>query len=337
MENGATLTISGTGGLTINHNKLMAINGTTSTSLIVNDGANINIESTSENVGCMYLRKAITFNDVILKCSATGDKYAIDSEGTIKLIQGTYTIGSSGSKGIHSENYIYIGQENGEISDVALYLIADKEGIEAKKIEIYLGTMQIISGKGGISAASSGTDCDIETTKCRGNCACYIHYNGGKLAVVSGEDGIDSKGDIIIKGGNINILASNDVDYQPISQDGLLSITGWTVFAAGSAHGVSCAETTQIAKIYNGNTINSEAELVVRNNDGELTGLIRLTNDVNYFYFNNESPFTITIDNNEITFSEPSLNEEQCGKVENGGNNLISLNLIIFIIAIFGF
>lgn len=187
----------------------------------------------------MYLRKAITFNDVILKCSATGDKYAIDSEGT-------YTIGSSGSKGIHSENYIYIGEENGEISDVALYLIADKEGIEAKKIEIYLGTMQIISGKGGISAASSETNCDIETTKCRGNCACYIHYNGGKLAVVSGEDGIDSKGDIIIKGGNINILASNDVDYQPISQDGLLSITGGTVFAAGSAHGVSCAETTQI-------------------------------------------------------------------------------------------
>ena len=66
------------------------------------------------------------------------------------------------------------------------------------------------------------------------------------MAVVSGEDGIDSKGDIIIKGGNINILASNDVDYQPISQDGLLSITGGTVFAAGSAHGVSCAETTQI-------------------------------------------------------------------------------------------
>ena len=107
LENGAILTISGTGGLTINPNKLMGINGTDSTSLIVNDGANINIESTSENVGCMYLRNAITFNDVILKCSATGDKYAIDSEGTIKLIQGTYTIGSSGSKGIHSENYIY--------------------------------------------------------------------------------------------------------------------------------------------------------------------------------------------------------------------------------------
>ena len=108
MENGATLTISGTGGLTINPNKLMGINWTTSTSLIVNDGPTIKIQSTSGNIGCIYLRKAITFNDVILKCSATGDKYAIDSEGTIKLIQGTYTIGSSGSKGIHSENYIYI-------------------------------------------------------------------------------------------------------------------------------------------------------------------------------------------------------------------------------------
>ena len=57
LENGATLTISGTGGLTINPNKLMGINGTILTSLIVNDGANINIESTSENVGCMYVFK----------------------------------------------------------------------------------------------------------------------------------------------------------------------------------------------------------------------------------------------------------------------------------------
>ena len=44
LDEGATLTISGTGTLNINPNKLMAIYGTDSTSLIVNDGPTINIE-----------------------------------------------------------------------------------------------------------------------------------------------------------------------------------------------------------------------------------------------------------------------------------------------------
>ena len=42
LDKGATLTISGTGTLNINPNKLMAINGTESTSLTVNDGPTIN-------------------------------------------------------------------------------------------------------------------------------------------------------------------------------------------------------------------------------------------------------------------------------------------------------
>ena len=51
LDKGATLTISGTGTLNINPNKLMVINGTDSTSLIVNDGPTINIESSLSHVG----------------------------------------------------------------------------------------------------------------------------------------------------------------------------------------------------------------------------------------------------------------------------------------------
>ena len=50
LESGASLIISGTGTLNLSPNKLMAINGTDSTSLTVNDGATINIQSTSSNV-----------------------------------------------------------------------------------------------------------------------------------------------------------------------------------------------------------------------------------------------------------------------------------------------
>ena len=51
LAEGASLIISGTGTLNINPYKLMAINGTDETSLTVNDGPTINIQSTSSNAG----------------------------------------------------------------------------------------------------------------------------------------------------------------------------------------------------------------------------------------------------------------------------------------------
>ena len=63
LSKGASLIISGTGTLNINPYKLMAINGTDGTSLTVNDGPSINIKSTSSNVGGIYMRKEINFNN----------------------------------------------------------------------------------------------------------------------------------------------------------------------------------------------------------------------------------------------------------------------------------
>ena len=187
LDEGATLTISGTGTLNINPNKLMAINGTDSTSLIVNDGPTINIESSLSNVGGIYLRKSITFNNAIFIYSCpNGGGHSIDTEGTIKLVKGTYNLNAGGGKGIQSEGYLYIGEKKGNNSDLTLIIKTTDEGIEAKKIEIYSGNIKIESGDDGINAASSGEDCG-ETVQCSGTCACYIVYNGGNLEVTSGE------------------------------------------------------------------------------------------------------------------------------------------------------
>ena len=288
----------------------MAINGTDSTSLIVNDGPTINIESTSGYVGGIYLREAITFNNVIFKYSCSnGENHAIDSEGTIKLIKGTYNINSWEGKGIQSENYLYIGEENGNDDDLTLNIKTNNEGIEAKKIEIYSGNINIEAEEDGINAASSGTDCDEETVHCSGNCVCYINYKGGKMTLTSGEDGLDANGDITITGGEISIFASTDGADQPIDQDGLLSITGGTVLAAGSTQmgGVS-AETTQIAKAYTG-TINQGVTLVAK--DSSNNEIIKITTPkaANYLYFNHKSTFSITIDGTEVTLSDPSQNQ----------------------------
>ena len=376
LESGATLTISGTGILNIKPNKLMAINGTDSTSLIVNDGPTINIESTSGYVGGIYLREAITFNNVIFKYSCSnGENHAIDSEGTIKLIKGTYDINSWEGKGIQSENYLYIGEENGNNDDLTLNIKTNNEGIEAKKIEIYSGNINIEAEEDGINAASSGTDCDEETVHCSGNCACYINYKGGKMTLTSGEDGLDANGDITITGGEISIFASTDGADQPIDQDGLLSITGGTVLAAGSTQmgGVS-AETTQIAKAYTG-TINQGVTLVAK--DSSNNEIIKITTPkaANYLYFNHKSTFSITIDGTEVTLSDPSQNQggpggsggqggpggpggpsgqmppewggqdapgeniqsSVTGNSESSGFYLTNLNFIIFIIGLFNF
>ena len=106
LDEGATLTISGTGTLNINPNKLMAINGTESTSLIVNGGPTINIESSIPNVGGIYLRDSITFNNAKFTYSCpNGGSHSIDTEGTIKLVKGTYNLNAGGGKGIQSEGY----------------------------------------------------------------------------------------------------------------------------------------------------------------------------------------------------------------------------------------
>ena len=317
LESSASLIISGTGTLNINPNKFMAINGTTSTSLTVNGGPTIKITSTSTNAGGIYLRSVITFNNVIFTYSCTnGENHAIDSEGIIRLVKGTYTINSGEGKGIQSENFLFIGEKNGSDSDLTLNINTNNEGIEAKMIEIYSGNINLEAGEDGINAASSGTDCD-ETVQCSGTCACYIHYNGGNLYLISGEDGIDVNGDITISGGQIIVFAASSSENQPIDQDGLLSITGGTILAAGSSQmgGVN-GQTTQTAKTYTG-TISSGAKLVA--SDSSNNEIISLTTPkaANFLYFNYKSSFTITIDGTEISLTDAS--QSQGGQGGPGG------------------
>ena len=262
------MTISGEGILNINPNKLMAINGTDNTSLTVNNGATIKVESTSSNAGGIYLRTSITFNNAIYTYSCqSGTNHAIDTEGIVKLVKGNYTITSGDGKGIQTENYLYIGEEDGDNSDLQLTIKTSNEGIEGKKIIIYSGTINIEAEEDGINSASSGDDCD-ETIQCSGTCACYIDFKGGNLYLSSGEDGLDANGDITISGGQILVFAAASGSDQPIDQDGLLTISGGTVLAAGtsSMNGVS-ATTTQTAKTYTG-TISSGAEFVATDTSG---------------------------------------------------------------------
>jgi hypothetical protein len=322
LQSGASLTISGTGSLDIYPNKFMAINGTEETSLTINDGASITITSTSIDVGGIYLRKAITLNNAKLTyIMENGAHHAIDSEGNIKIVKGNYYLKSGNGKGIQSEKNLYIGEENGDNSDLTLSIDTLNEGIEAMKIEIYSGSIQIISGEDGINSASSGTECDSDTVRCSGNCACYITFKGGLMEIQSGEDGLDSNGDITITGGQIKIFAASEGADQPIDQDGLLSITGGAVIAAGSSdmEGGVNANTNQIAKIYKG-TINQNSHLVITDSYGINIIDISIPKAANYIYFNYKSSFTVKLDDVEINLSDPTQNNTPGGPGGEGQN-----------------
>ena len=186
-----------------------------------------------------------------------------------------------------------------------------EDSIEAKRIEIYSGYINIESNEEGIHVDSDGDECDGDI-RCSGNCECYFKFNGGYLNITSGEDGIDANGDIIISGGQIIIFASLlDRDNQPVDQDGLLSITGGTILVAGDGRIFTInPKTNQISKAFNGN-INKGAKLVM--NDANNKEIVSLTTPktAKYMYLNNKNPFSVTLDGKELELSDESQNQQR--------------------------
>ena len=76
------------------------------------NGGTINIETEGTiNVGGIYLRGGITFNDgnynfrnSVTTTGSEKPRHAIDSEGTIEIKKGTYNLISGQGKGIQSES-----------------------------------------------------------------------------------------------------------------------------------------------------------------------------------------------------------------------------------------
>lgn len=107
-----------------------------------------------------------------------------------------------------------------EINNGTLNLNA-AECIEATYIKINDGNININATDDGINAANKSEDYSIK-----------IEINGGNITIkmASGDtDGIDSNGDIIINGGNINVTGSSTFDY-----DGKAELNGGTVIINGT-------------------------------------------------------------------------------------------------------
>ena len=147
LQKEANLTISGTGTLDLNPNRSFAIYGLANTSLIVNDGANINIFSTSTNIGGIYLGNFIIFNNAVFSYSCKkGRNNTIYAQGEIKIIKGNYNIITRRGKAIETKGNLYLGEENGNDSDLNINIVTQSDGIKAMKKKINSGNFNINTG-----------------------------------------------------------------------------------------------------------------------------------------------------------------------------------------------
>ena len=147
--------------------------------------------------------------------------YVIIDGGTIDI--------QVGDDGIHAETWLTI---NGGIINIR----ESNEGIEGLKVDINGGDIRVKSTDDGINAA--GGSSDQEADKRSGmevNEEAYIRIAAGIVQVDAGGDGLDSNGNIFVKGGTLFVSGPEGSGDAALDYNGGAMVSGGTVAMASSA------------------------------------------------------------------------------------------------------
>lgn len=147
---------------------------------------------------------------------------AFHSEGELVLSGGGLTI-ASGDDALHAKTLLSLS--GGKADIVRCY-----EGVEAAKVEILGGELNVVASDDGVNAAD-GTQ-NIPGQK---NANCRILISGGKTTVVASGDGVDSNGDFIMTGGTLFVTGPSAGDNTALDADGETRIDGGYLVAVGCA------------------------------------------------------------------------------------------------------
>ena len=200
------------------------------------ENGTFNIESNADGIYAYTLLQIENGNYTInTNTSNTADSYkAMKSDKEIIINGGTYDIDST-DDGIHSDIDILITGGNIDITcdddaihadgkvqiDDGSFTLNAREGVEATYVLINGGSFNIDALDDAINAGQKVNDY-VPT----------IEINDGDITIVMAQgdtDAIDSNGNIVINGGNINITGQSAFDY-----DGTAQYNGGTIIVNGS-------------------------------------------------------------------------------------------------------
>ncbi len=153
---------------------------------------------------------------------------SIHSNGNVEIYGGTFGI-LSGDDAIHAEEQLLV-------HDCNILIATSYEGLEAHRIDINGGSINITASDDGLNAAGgndgSGTG---QNDMFAVDADAYISIVGGELRIDAGGDGIDSNGALRVCGGETYVSGPTNGGNGALDCNGDPSVTGGIFIAAGSS------------------------------------------------------------------------------------------------------
>ncbi len=204
-KDGSTVTLCGTGTLTLNAN---GKNG-------IKSGATTDEEGEA----------SLTIRELTLNINAAVND-AVNAEQYLAVESGALNLAAA-DDALHCDLTMDVGAEGTD--GPTIKITEAYEGIEAATLNIQSGDISILCTDDCMNVANS----DL------GSYDFSMNISGGTIVAYTSEgDGFDSNGSLTISGGNVTVWTASSADNQPLDADGTFSITGGTVLAAGGSAGM---------------------------------------------------------------------------------------------------
>ena len=264
---------------------------------------------------------------------------SIHSDFNLTITGGIFDI-NTGDDGVHADQYLILGKEKADNSLLNITIKKSYEGLEGAYIYLYSGTYYIISSDDGINTAGNTTEnCQPNQGRPQNNngmqprrnlrgrhlqqnmpiCGSFHMYIcGGDIYINAGADGLDSNGNIVISGGNIEIWgAKSSSDGDPMDREGKLSISDATVLAGGNQGMTPLHQSLTINQQYIYTTQSYSSNKVISIKNGEtIIRNINIPKNIGYIFYTSKDT------NSNYKFSEGGTsNSGQTNQNNNNGQN----------------
>ena len=200
---------------------------------------------------------------------------------SIYILSGILNLKAGKGKTLKAGKNIYLGEINENNSKLNIKLESLGEGIESNSLEIFSGTLNILSKGVGIKLIQDSLSSNLKI------------YNGD-ININSNENAIYSDGNIYIMGGKLVVFGAPKENYEPITNEGAKYILKGSIIIGGSNFKKGpIVNNTQFYMEYKEN-INSGIYIKIANKENEgLFEMMEIPKNIEYVYSSYPYKFTI--------------------------------------------